>query len=354
MQAASGNTNDSANFKEIIQSLVNSLKSAHSCSYFIGDAALYTQASIQALQEQEQYFITRVPATNAQAKSLLSRASELEFTPLKDGYKGVWLESDYGDVTQKGLLLHSKQAEKKKAHTVHSQIRRELEKARKSFKKLCQVEFSCAYDAQEALNQWCTNQKYAVVEGTVEGVMRYEGKGRPAQEELPKSRHYQIQGKPFIREGMIDELIEKSGYFILATNDVSGRLEMEEMLAHYKSQQKVEGGFRFLKSSDFLVNSLFLKKAERIEALLMVMTVCLMVYAGLEYQIRKKLVDLKCYFPSMKNKSIQNPTARWIFQCFDGISVVYLPDKQELVSNIEERNTIILEILGESYRKIYS
>ena len=51
----------------------------------------------------------------------------------------------------------------------------------------------------------------------------------------------------------------------------------------------MERGFRFLKSPDFLVSSFFLKKPERIEALLMVMTLCLLVYAALEYKIRTKL-----------------------------------------------------------------
>ena len=40
---------------------------------------------------------------------------------------------------------------------------------------------------------------------------------------------------------------------------------MDEFLSHYKSQQSVERGLRFLKNSDFLTSSLFLKKPESIE-----------------------------------------------------------------------------------------
>ena len=68
-------------------------------------------------------------------------------------------------------------------------------------------------------------------------------------------------------------------------------MTMDKMLSTYKEQQSVEKGFRFLKSPDFLTNSIFLKKPERIEALLMVMTTCLMIYASLEHQIRKKLKE---------------------------------------------------------------
>jgi transposase len=75
--------------------------------------------------------------------------------------------------------------------------------------------------------------------------------------------------------------------FIIATNDVNVELDMASLLSSYKAQQNVEKGFRFLKSPDFLTSAIYLKKPERIEALLMVMTSCLMVYASLEHHIRK-------------------------------------------------------------------
>lgn len=109
-----------------------------------------------------------------------------------------------------------------------------------------------------------------------------------------------------------------------------------------------------MKSPDFLTSAIYLKKPERIEALLMVMTCCLMVYAGLEHQIRKTLVEKDCYFPSMKYKPEQRPTARWVFQCFEGIAVMYLPDKPPIVANLEMRNQTIIDCLGDKYQKIYS
>ncbi|MBU2060306.1 MAG: hypothetical protein KKH44_00455 [Bacteroidetes bacterium] len=101
---------------------------------------------------------------------------------------------------------------------------------------------------------------------------------------------------------------------------------MANLLSSYRALQNVEKGFRFLKSPDFLTNTLYLKKPERIEALLMVMTRCLMVYAGPEHQVRKTLVEKCCYFPDMKYKPAQRPTARWMFQCF--VSVAATPPSQ--------------------------
>src|SRR5262245_10041301 len=66
-------------------------------------------------------------------------------------------------------------------------------------------------------------------------------------------------------------------------------LSAPAVLDGYKGKAQAERGFRFLKAPQFLASSLSLKKPERIMALLMVMTVCLLVYAALEYQIRAAL-----------------------------------------------------------------
>jgi transposase len=70
---------------------------------------------------------------------------------------------------------------------------------------------------------------------------------------------------------------------------------MAGLLSRYKARQNVAKGFCFLKSPDFLTSAIYLNKPERIEALLMDMTCCLMVYARLEHQIRKTFVEKDCY-----------------------------------------------------------
>jgi transposase len=53
-------------------------------------------------------------------------------------------------------------------------------------------------------------------------------------------------------------------------------------------------------------------------ALWMVLTICLLVYAALEYRIRTALKEHEATFPDQKGKRIQNPTARWVFHYFVG------------------------------------
>ena len=71
MQALSGNTNDQKAFAEVTRHHIQSLKAAQQSRYFVGDATLYSTDSITALDEQKQLFVSRVPMTLKDAKSLV-------------------------------------------------------------------------------------------------------------------------------------------------------------------------------------------------------------------------------------------------------------------------------------------
>ena len=60
------------------------------------------------------------------------------------------------------------------------------------------------------------------------------------------------------------------------------------------------------------------------------------------------------FFPDMKYKPSQKPTARWVFFCFQGIDVLTIAGSSELILNLQERNQTILDCLGEIYQQIYS
>lgn len=90
----------------------------------------------------------------------------------------------------------------------------------------------------------------------------------------------------------ITSTLNKKGRFILATNQLDETiLPSEEILKQYKEQQSVEGGFRFLKDPWFMVDSFFVKTRRRIEALMMIMTLCLLVYNFAQYRVRKTLSE---------------------------------------------------------------
>ena len=83
-----------------------------------------------------------------------------------------------------------------------------------------------------------------------------------------------------------------------------------------------------LKDPLFLASSVFVKKPERIVALSLVMVLCLLVYRLAEHRLREQLAETGLTVPNQVSKPINRPTLRWIFQCFEGISLLTFPQPE--------------------------
>jgi transposase len=356
MQALSGNTNDAKAFAEVTSNHIQCLKAAQNSRYFIADAALYTEESITSLDEQKQKFITRVPMTIKLAKQALLALKPEQLTAIGNGYSGCWIDSDYGQVNQRWLLVHSEQATKREEVTFYKNLEKNVAKEVKVLNKLCKKPFACEADAERAVAEFMEQCLLLGIEqSTIVKTPTYSSAGRPKKNEKPSGYQYFIEAVPFTDLNKVKLAKLKVGMFILATNDIGNDdLTMAALLEHYKSQQKVERGFRFLKSPDFLTSSIFLKKPQRIEALLMIMTLSLLVYASLEYKIREQLSQNDEFFPSMvKNKQTSKPTARWVFLKFEGIDTLEIGG-QRFITGLQEHQTRLLNLLGRCYEAVYS
>ncbi len=73
--------------------------------------------------------------------------------------------------------------------------------------------------------------------------------------------------------------LRRKSCFILAANQQDNtELDEEVLKRRYKQdQQSVERGFRFLKDPQFLASTRYLKKPERVMALLMIMMLSLLI-----------------------------------------------------------------------------
>ncbi|MCF1456186.1 MAG: IS1634 family transposase [Shewanella sp.] len=358
MAASSGNVNDNKNFKKVISKHLKSYREALNNHYLIGDAALYTTDNVQILQQQEQQFITRVPSKIKEAKELIDSVAFCAMTPVEgaEGYECYEVLSDHADVPQRWTLVRSEQARKSEQKTLLKKMLKKTEKEAEALtSKLARKAFKCETDALRAFNEWQSKSIYCQAEPVITAKPCYTKVGRPEKDSKPDSMEYFVSGHPWVSVDCLKEAECSLGCFVLATNDLDeNRLSSAEVLSTYKSQQSVERGFRFLKSPDFLVSSLFLKKPERIEALLMVMTLCLLVYAAIQHRIRHELKRQSRFFPDMKRKPCQNPTARWVFFCFQGINVLLVDGHEKHVVGLQERQLTIVSILGRPYQEIYS
>lgn len=195
-----------------------------------------------------------------------------------------------------------------------------------------------------------------VHEASVTERVHYTRPGRPGKDSPSQRTHYRLQGNLAAPVAYYQERLTRASLFILATNELDNEiLSDKEILTTYKAQAIAERGFKFLKDPMFLASTLFLKKVERLMALLMVMTVCLLVYAALEYRIRTTLAAHQASVPDQKGKPTQKPTARWVFELFLDVHLLIIAQEttQLLTVNLKEELRTLLALLGSPYQEAY-
>jgi transposase len=355
MAPLSGNSSDPQTFGQVIRAHIDQLHTTYGATYLVADSALYSEDNLDKLAQTAIKWITRVPATLSAAQAALAQADPQAMAALQEGYRYHELTATYGGVEQRWVLIYSEPRQAPAQRTVDKQLRQQSDKEVKAFKKLCSTAFACEADARQALSAFAQGvQATFLTTSTVRAQPRYGKRGRPGRDAQPDQVVYQIEGALASSIPARQALVDQHRCFILATNELDDtQLPPHEVLQGYKGQVQAERGFRFLKDPQFFASSLYLKKPERIMALLMVMTVCLLVYAALEYRIRQELKDHAATFPDQKGKRIQHPTARWVFHYFVGIHVLCQAGQWPIVLNLTEEHQNLLRLLGPPYMRLY-
>jgi transposase len=355
MKPLNGNSSDAHDFGQIITDHMAQLQTTYGTTFLVADSALYSAENLQKLAETRLKWITRVPATLREAQAVLAQADPQTMAPLTQGYRYRVVPSSYGGVAQRWVLIHSEPRQPQAQRTVDKQWLKQSADEVQAFKTLCRTAFACEADARQALARFAHDvQTTFLSDSTISPTPHYGKRGRPGPGAQPDQIVYHIAGALASRLTDRQARVDQHSCFLLATNELDeGQLSAQAVLDGYKGQARAERGFRFLKDPQFLASSLYLKKPERIMALLMVMTVCLLVYAALEYRIRTALKEQAATFPDQKGKRIQNPTARWVFHFFVGIHVLFIPGQGLMILNLTDEHQHLLQLLGKQYAWFY-
>jgi transposase len=355
MKPLSGNSSDGKAFGQVVSDHIAQLHTTASPTYLVADSALYSAENLQKLADPSLKWITRVPATLTEVQEVLAQAQPATMPLLQEGYRARSMLSTYGGVAQRWVLIYSEQRQPQAQRPVDKQWRKQSDQEVKAFKTLCRTAFACEADAQQALTSFVAGLQTTFLHtSTVCPTPHYGKRGRPGPGTQPEQLVYHIAGALASRLTDRRARVDQQSCFILATNELDeAQLSSRAVLDGYKGQAQAERGFRFLKDPQFLASSRYLKKPERIMALLMVMTVCLLVYAALEYRIRTALKEHGATFPDQKGKHIHNPTARWVFHYFVGIHVLRIPGQPYIVLNLTEEHLHLLQLLGKRYVWFY-
>jgi len=353
MEALSGNSSDKTGFRKTIVEHIGNLQSLHGFEYIIADSALYTSENLPIITKLT-HWISRVPETISQAKDLLAISQYCDMPELVENYRYTPLCSTYAGVRQRWLLIWSKEAYLREIKTLNKNYRTKSEAEYSDFKRLCKKEFACLPDAQKAYEDFKKKCKYIVIQDfKCNEIPKYQTKGRPGNGATP-IMVYSIDAIVSCDIEQYKSKQQTKGKFIIATDELDyDKLSDIDIFKAYKNQGKVEHGFRFLKDPQFAAATFFVEKPERVEALMMIMTLCLMVYAALEHEVRCLLAETKTSVPNQLGKPTEKPTMRWLFQLFKGIHILYDNEKPPICLNIKKIHEKVLNLLGINYIKYY-
>jgi transposase len=357
MEALNGNSSDSESFRSVILNFGKQLRSEDGLVTIVADSKMYSQETLQALQDSRLNWICRVPGTLDAVKTVLEQIKPGNLNDLKElgaeGYRSACYTFTYADVEQHWVVYYSESAAEREAKTLQRKLDKESEQARKSLKNLQRQVFHCREDALQAAGQcgekWSWHELKDV---RLKESKKHDKPGRPGAGEAPVIQ-YTVEAQLQVKQAQWDQEVFKRSLFVLATNQSIDTLEQHQELLHtYKEQHSVERGFRFIKDPNIVASSFYVQKPERVAALLFVMTSCLLVYAALEYRIRQSLEKENETVPDQKGKPTKTPTARWVFQLFVGIHALTLPDGKKIILNLKEDHRKILSLL--SYWHFYT
>ena len=357
LEAHSGNASDKnvlVSASQKMKAFCETLKEAPDFLY-VGDSAMY-ENSVKHMADIK--WLSRVPESIGEARALLCKPDEaFSWTEQGNGYRISPLKSRYGCVEQRWLMVHSEQAFLRESKTLDKNIAREKEDIEKVLWHLSNQHFKCEVDAMQAAQEAVKKLKYHLTTFSVKTIKKHPKKGRPKKDDPEFTREYTIIGTLTPDEEKIMVTRRKKGRFILATTELDKEILSDaEILFEYKGQSKTESGFRFIKGNAFEVSSVFLKKPERIEALMAIMTLCLMVYSFAQHHLRATLEKCDDTLPNQMKKPTQKPTMAWICRMFHGVQLLHitLPSStQQLVINLQETTKRIIRYFGPHAELIY-
>ncbi len=350
LRVADGNEADNAVFAKILCEFREQLTLD---SLMVADSALYSAPNLALMTNLK--WLCRVPLTIKEAKDLVSTNSEEQLVNSEiEGYKLAVHKSHYGGIEQRWLVVESQSRREADQDKLQQKLSKSEKEAQKKLKQLCTEKFTCPLAAVEVAQRFGQKLKYhniadiQVVEFLTESTQSQAIEGA-----TPGKISYRIQATLVRDQNVIEREMRCAGRFVLATNVLEvTELNNDQMLGEYKAQQSAERGFGFLKDPLFFTDSIFINSPERVEALAMLMGLCLLVYTLGQRQLRQALQQAQSGIKNQLGKLTERPTLRWIFQCFQAVHLLFVKEVKQ-VSNLTDERLYILRFFPDACRHYY-
>jgi transposase len=329
---------------------------------YIADAALVTEDNLAALRDT--LFITRLPATYSECGRVIADAVALNHweevgvlaqTPPTKRRPGTFYKVAEGEValygtTYRAVVVHSSSQDQRRQQHLGQAIHASYATLEATVREAARQEYFCHADAEAAAAKLRALQSaYHGVDVDVEERPKY-GPGRPSatRPRVVKALRYGLQVTLHERAEVIARKTQETGCFVLLTNvPTAGEMAHRagDVLRAYKEQHGIEQNYGFLKDP-LIVNSLFLKKPERIEALGLVLLLALLLWRLVERTLRVHVETTGTPLTGWDKKATQKPTAFMLMTKFAGVIVLKVGGQRQLahpLSTVQQQYLVALQ-----------
>jgi transposase len=335
---------------------------------YIADAALVTEDNLAALRDT--LFIPRLPATYSACTRIIAEAvahnhwemvGVLAQTPPTKHRPGTFYKVAEGEGTLDGkpyraVVVHSSSQDQRRQQHLAREIQASYATLEATVRAAARQEYCCHADAEAAAAKLRALQSaYHGVEVAVQERPKY-GPGRPSstRPRVVKALRYGLQVTLHERAEVIARKTQETGCFVLLTNvPTAGEMAHRagDVLRAYKEQHGIEQNYGFLKDP-LIVNSLFLKKPERIEALGLVLLLALLLWRLVERSLRVHVETTGQPLTGWDKKATQKPTAFMLMTKFAGVMVIKVEGQRQLahpLSTVQQQYLVALRVPATSF-----
>ncbi len=330
---------------------------------YIADAALVTPQNLKRMGT-EVLFISRLPASYGEHQRVISEAvaaaqwlelgSVADSAPSRQRPLAQYKISEttvtlYGQ-TYRAVVVHSSSHDRRCQKRLARQLAASEAQQQGRGKSLSRARYACEADAHTAATQaQQPRSTYHYLEVEVIAAPCY-GPGRPRSDGTRPVKHteYHLQATVCADEAAIEAARLQAGCFVLLSNvptDGEVSASAEQVLRSYKEQHGIEKNFGFLKD-DAIVNALFLKTPERLEALGLILLIALLIWRLMEYTMRRHLNDTQTQLPGWDNKPTPRPTAYRVTIKFKGLLILKHGAERTLARPLSSAQRAFLFALG--------
>ncbi len=329
---------------------------------YVADCAVVTEDNLTALGNNR--FVTRLPFNYSEADRVVGEAVAEDQWEQLGSLADVPEQSSpqpaqyalaektvnlYGN-QYRAIAVHSTAHDKRRRKRIDKQIR-DSERSLSSFlRDEDKREYFCRADAEAAAARLEHEQTdLHRIEASVEEKYQY-ARGRPPKNRPRKvaSIRYIVQTRIVEKPHQIERKYQEAGCFVLLTNIPSEGENAEtgcELLRAYKDQYGIEHNYSFLKDP-LIVNDLFLKKPERVEALGAVLLISLLIWNLIQYVLRQYINSHQTTLPGWDKKQTARPTAFMMSIKFAGVQILRFKGQRQLGRSLNTAQKRYLEALG--------